>query len=989
VIDSGAATSIITKTLLDRIGYTIDRPSKLLVVTANGDRTRSLGIVDEIPVTIGRVRFPTTFQVLESRDEVLILGNEWLRSANALMDWRNSTLTIRSDFESTRIPVTYTKTSQINLQEDESTDDEYEEEDLNEVSIYLSESNSSSEEDNIDYNPWVDEASPKYSEEESEECEDDGNPATFLVAMVEKEAEPIAETLKVGPMEYQQQQQLQNILHEFQDICAKNQTEIGRTTEIKHRIHTGDAIPIAQRPYRTNPVKTKFMKEEIKRMEEAGIVRRSFSPWASPVVIVGKKDGTHRFCVDYRQLNKVTKVDAYPLPRIDTLLDSLGGSNWFTTLDLASGFWQIAMHEDDIEKTAFITEDGLYEFLVMPFGLNNAPGTFQRLMNWVLRDYLGLFVAVYVDDVIIHTKGAMEHHFDHIKQVFQTLRDAKLKIKLKKCHFCLPSLNFLGHVVGRGGIKPDPEKIKRIQDFPIPANVSQLRAALGLFGYYRKFIKEFSRHAKPMTMLLKKDQPYEWADKQQIAFDYLKGRLTKAPILQYPDFERPFILYTDASKFGLGAVLSQKKEGKEYVIAYASRSTNKSEENYGITDLECLAVVWAVQHFQHYLFNHFTIVTDHSALKWLKTCKIPKGKRARWIMELQQYNFTIEHRAGKSNANADALSRMHEGNTDEMHCYMVYTLFNDNTEDQEWHMNKKRKLLNGETLGMIADTEDDEEPSDELTYVPMARNPVPFEQCEEDICTCQYQNAYSHDDREWATSIATEPEEVVLINGSQYLRNLGPAPGDSDSEQEIMEEISSQEHGLVKEKRERLAEYIPEERGNNDWETDDCWDYDSDDDYCNYPEYLIKDIDMATIEEITVDGITTVAYTYPKDEIDILYNEFIKIKNVVANQPIKTGGSKCTDACDTENHHIHTYCTVCKRNLFYGTKEHDCKFGFEDGKIHPEMNPKFLVNKPWWKEPQLVQIANNYTHLRFLQRSLLGLSFYPECTEQPVIIDLD
>jgi hypothetical protein len=254
-------------------------------------------------------------------------------------------------------------------------------------------------------------------------------------------------------------------------------------------------------------------------MEVSGIIRRSYSPWASPVVIVGKKEGDKRLCIDYRKLNAATKVDAYPLSRIDDLLDSLGGSQWFTTLDLASGYWQVAMHPEDVERTAFIIPNGLYEFLVMPFGLNNAPGTFQRLMNWVLRDFIGIFVVVYLDDVIIHTKGTFELHIDHITQVFRALRDAHLSIKLKKCHFCYPSLAFLGHIVGQGGLQPDPEKIQKIKDFPIPRNVTQVRAALELFGYYRKFIKDFSRHAKPLTMLLKKDQPFEWNAKQQNLFE--------------------------------------------------------------------------------------------------------------------------------------------------------------------------------------------------------------------------------------------------------------------------------------------------------------------------------------------------------------------------------------------------------------------------------------------------------------------------------------
>ena len=279
-------------------------------------------------------------------------------------------------------------------------------------------------------------------------------------------------------------------------------------------------------------------------------------------------------------------------------------------------------------------------------------------MNRVLQDFLGDFIAVYLDDIIIYTKGSFEQHMDHLRQVFKALREANLKIKLKKCHFILPNIQFLGHVVGRDGIKPDPEKIDKVKNFPIPTNLTELRSALGLFSYYRKFIKDFSRIAKPMLILLKKDEPFNWTEKQQQAFDRLKEMLVKAPILTYPDFDQPFVIYTDASGIGLGAVLSQIRNKKEHVIAYASRSLNPAEKNYSVTDQECLAVVWAIKHFQHYLgLKPFTVITDHSALKWLKTAKMPKGRRARWIMELQQYTFEVKHRPGKTNQNADALSR--------------------------------------------------------------------------------------------------------------------------------------------------------------------------------------------------------------------------------------------------------------------------------------------------------------------------------------------
>lgn len=279
------------------------------------------------------------------------------------------------------------------------------------------------------------------------------------------------------------------------------------------------------------------------------------------------------------------------------MLESFGGAQWFTTLDLASGYWQVEMNPEDVEKTAFVTPFGLYEFLVMPFGLSYAPATFQRLMNRVLQEFLGDFVAVYLDDVIIFTKGTFEQHMNYLQQVFEALRITNLKIKLKKCHFCLPNIHFLGHVVGRDGIKPDPGKIEKVKNYPIPTNLTELRAALGLFSYYRKFIKDFSRIAKPMNVLLKKDIPYVWTEKQQTAFDRLRQMLIQAPVLSYSDFTKSFTIYTDASGIGLGAVLSQEQDGKERVISYASRSLNNAEKNYTVTDQECLAVVWAIKHF--------------------------------------------------------------------------------------------------------------------------------------------------------------------------------------------------------------------------------------------------------------------------------------------------------------------------------------------------------------------------------------------------------
>ena len=340
----------------------------MIVVTANGARTRSLGIIDNVLVNIGKIQILTSFQVLESKDEILILGNNWLRETNANMNWEQSTLTIKQGKYVIRIPITFTKTAKVVTQEEELTDDDedFEDEYLEEYPIYLSDEQFESESDNdesksnnnseLEFNPWNNYYSPINSENDTDEEElginsNKINPAVFLAETAEYAAdEEIIPFEQTGPLDYHQQQLFQDLLNEYVDICAKSQTEIGRTTEIKHRIYTGNAMPIAQKPYRTNPENAKFLNEELKKMETNGIIRPSYSPWASPVVIVGKKGGDKRLCIDYRKLNAVIKIDAYPLPRIDDLLDSLGRAHWFTTLDLASGYWQVACIQMILKK---------------------------------------------------------------------------------------------------------------------------------------------------------------------------------------------------------------------------------------------------------------------------------------------------------------------------------------------------------------------------------------------------------------------------------------------------------------------------------------------------------------------------------------------------------------------------------------------------------------------------------------------------------------
>ena len=380
--------------------------------------------------------------------------------------------------------------------------------------------------------------------------------------------------------------------------------------------------------------------------------------------MVRKKDSSHRFCVDYRGLNAVTKADTFPLPRIDDLLDQLGKARYFSTLDLASGFWQIRMEPSSQEKTAFVTPQGLYEFRVMPFGLTNAPAVFQRLMQQVLA---GLnpedgneFVTAYIDDILVFSPTLREH-LEHLRIVIDRLREVHLKLNPLKCKFVREEVDYLGHVITVGGLKPNPRLTDAVQKFPQPRNVQDVRRFLGMSSYYRKFIPQFAKVAQPLHQLTAKSVPFVWTAECEAAFLSLKSRLVTSPVLAYPCFTKDFTLEMDASIQGLGAVLSQVQEdGKLHPVAYASWALNPSEKNYSVTELETLAVVWAVTHFHSYLYgSKVTVLTDHSAVKAVLETSNPTGKHARWWTRVygRGVEVRIVYRAGRENASADALSR--------------------------------------------------------------------------------------------------------------------------------------------------------------------------------------------------------------------------------------------------------------------------------------------------------------------------------------------
>ena len=455
-----------------------------------------------------------------------------------------------------------------------------------------------------------------------------------------------------------EQQKLKIFLIEFQNVFAKGDDDLGKTGLVKHSIDTGNGKPIRQ-PIRRLPIHQRAEEEkQVKEMLKKGVVERSNSPWSSPIVLVKKKDGSTRCCVDYRMLNKITVKDAYPLPRTDDCFDALFGAKWFSTLDLCSGYWQVEMEPKDKEKTAFITRSGLYHFNVLPFGLCNAPATFERLMELVMSGLQWKVCLIYLDDIIVYG-NSFDQQLERLKEVFQRLKKANLKLKVKKCELFQKSVAFLGHIVSEDGISADPSKVEAVKNWSVPQNLTELRSFLGLCSYYRKFIKGFAGIAAPLHKLTEKGKRFQWNELCEDAFNTLKNALISSPILAYPDESLSFILDTDACDTGIGAVLSQVQDGSEKVIAYASRRLNKAERQYCVTRRELLAIVHFVKQFKHYLYGRkFLIRTDHGSLRWLMNFKSPEGQLARWLEVLNSYSFDIQHRPGKQHGNADALSRI-------------------------------------------------------------------------------------------------------------------------------------------------------------------------------------------------------------------------------------------------------------------------------------------------------------------------------------------
>ena len=436
----------------------------------------------------------------------------------------------------------------------------------------------------------------------------------------------------------------------FPDVPSK-------TSFFFHDVDVGDNRPLKQHPYRVNPFKKAQMVKEVDFMLANGIIQHSASPWSSPCLLVLKRDDTFRFCTDYRKVNAVTKTDSFPIPRIDDCIDQIGSAKFVSKFDLMKGYWQVPLTPRAREVSAFVTPNGLYEYLVMPFGMKNAPATFQRMMTEVVKGLDGC--GVYIDDIIIYTSD-WENHITVMEQLFERLSTAELTVNLKKCDFAKATVTYLGHEVGGGMVRPIEAKVEAISNFPIPNTKKELMRFLGMAGFYRKFCQNFASVISPLTELLRNNAKYEWSDLCNSAFCRVKSMLSNSPVLCTPDFSQGFTLTVDASDVGAGAVLQQMVNGVLHPVAYYSKKFTRCQRSYSTVEKEALSLVLALEHFEVYVSaspQSITVYTDHNPLVFINRMKGKNQRVLRWSLILQEFCLEIHHIRGSENVVADALSR--------------------------------------------------------------------------------------------------------------------------------------------------------------------------------------------------------------------------------------------------------------------------------------------------------------------------------------------
>lgn len=597
LIDSGSTHCFISSALVKNQKLKLDQKIKRPVLLANGQKHFTKGLIKDLSFALNKETHVGDFYVIDMGKRDLILGMDWLVSNHALIDCEKGTLVFNK-------PNTETSSIQGKKRDSES--------------LLVS--------------------AMKLLRGIRQGCE------TFLVFAnkLEKEKEP-------DHPEY-----VERLLDEYKDVFPDDLPGMPPPRAVDHAIDLYPGTqPYSRAPYRFNIEELKELKVQLDDLLKKGLIRPSVSPWGSPVLFQKKKDGTYRLCIDYRGLNKQTIKNKYPLPHIDDLLSQLSGAQVFSKIDLRSGYHQIRIKQEDIPKTAFRTRYGHFEFIVLAFGLTNAPATFMCLMNNIFHPYLDEFIVVFLDDIFVYSKSDKEHAL-HLRKTLDILRAHKLYAKMSKCSFAKDKLVYLGRVISKDGIHIDQDKVKTIVDWPIPKCVRDVRSFLGLAQFERAHVRDFSKIASPLTELTKKSHGFVWSDACQKAFETLKQKVVENCILKIPEMGKPFVLSCDASGDQLGCVLTQDRR----VVAYESRKLRSHELNYPVHDLELAAVVHAFKHWRHLLLGvKFELRTDHESLKYIFTQPLLNNRQRRWLQLLCEYDFEIVHVAGKENKVADALSR--------------------------------------------------------------------------------------------------------------------------------------------------------------------------------------------------------------------------------------------------------------------------------------------------------------------------------------------
>ena len=703
LVDSGADISLISREAFDKIiaknKSEFSTKNCVPLQTASGHKIKNFGTV-VLQVKLAKFEKAYRFQIIDGLKNECIIGNDFLSDFEAKLDFGQKTMNIEDNviplrpqkltcgsvtsLVRTSQPITIAAQSYVevsaNINREQLVEQECVVQPLSNVPIFSEEPGLCvvSSLGKVNKNRQIpviianttgrDYTLPARSVIALAEVLDDpegciSSASEYAESKREREETPESKKANLSHVPETQRQKLQEMLDRNTDLFAKNDCDLGQTDLVKARIDTGNHPPIKQSPYRLPFCQRKLVQEHVDKMLEAGVIEPSRSPWSSPIVIVDKKDGTKRFCVDLRALNKVVVKNSYPLPRIDDILASLDGSQYFTCLDLRSGYWQILMDEESKEKTAFTCFLGLYHFLKLPFGFCNSGALFSELMNKVLVGIQHQFAIAYLDDIIIFSK-TFEEHVSHIEAVFSRLRDAGLKLKMSKCEFLKREVSYLGHLISANGTRPDPEKVAAIQKLTPPTTVKGVRSFLGVSGFYRKFVQNYAKIAKPLTELTKKNRRFEWTEECQDAFDTLRAALMEAPILAYPDISKPYKLYTDASNYAIGAALVQETEMGERVIQYLSHQLNETQRRWPIIEKEAYAIMYSIQKFRHYLLgSKFTVMTDHKPLKHLFTSEMRNSRIQRWAIILDEYGCDVQHIKGSDNLLADGLSRL--GSTEE------------------------------------------------------------------------------------------------------------------------------------------------------------------------------------------------------------------------------------------------------------------------------------------------------------------------------------